>query len=60
MNQILAFLKDVQIELKKVNWPTKQELLKYTVVVIGFTIVLGVFLGGLDYFFGFLLRKLVF
>ena len=60
MNSVFAFLKDVQIELKKVNWPTRQELLKYTVVVIGFTIVLGVFLGGLDYLFGFLLRKLVF
>jgi len=28
------FLKEVSLELKKVNWPTRQEMIAYTVVVL--------------------------
>jgi preprotein translocase subunit SecE len=28
------FLKEVRLELKKVNWPTRQEMIAYTVVVL--------------------------
>lgn len=45
------FLKEVRQELKKVNWPTRQELLAYTLVVLVSVVVLTTFVFGLDYVF---------
>lgn len=48
MDKIKAFLEDVQKEMKKVSWPTQQELIDYTVVVVIFTIILSAFIFGVD------------
>lgn len=45
------FLKEVRQELKKVNWPTRQELWAYTIVVLVSVVVLTSFVFGLDYAF---------
>jgi len=45
------FLKEVRQELKKVNWPTRQELSAYTIVVLVSVVVLTSFVFGLDYVF---------
>ena len=45
------FLKEVRQELKKVLWPTRQELLTYTVVVLVTVVVLTSFVFGLDVLF---------
>lgn len=45
------FLREVRQELKRVNWPTRQELVAYTVVVLISVIVLTSFVFGLDYVF---------
>ena len=45
------FLKEVRQELKKVNWPTRQELIAYFVVVLVSVVVLTSYVFGLDYFF---------
>ena len=42
------FVKDVMIEFRKVSWPSRQELLNSTSVVIVVTVVLAFFLGGVD------------
>jgi preprotein translocase subunit SecE len=42
------FVREVLIEFKKVNWPSRQELLNSTAVVIVVTVVLAFFLGGVD------------
>jgi preprotein translocase subunit SecE len=47
----IEFLKQVRSELKKVEWPTKQQVIKATVLVLGVSIAMGAILGGLD--FGF-------
>ena len=44
------FLRDVYDELRKVVWPTGGELYRYTLVVIFTVILLGIFIGGTDYF----------
>lgn len=41
--KIIAFFQDVLKEMKKVTWPTKDELLESTRVVIVVCIVLAVF-----------------
>jgi len=52
-----TFLKEVRLEMKKVNWPTGKETLKYTLIIVGVSLVVAVFLGGLDYLFSTLLNK---
>ena len=44
------FLREVYDELRKVVWPTPGELYRYTLVVIFTVVLLGIFIGGTDYF----------
>jgi preprotein translocase subunit SecE len=50
------FLREVRLELKKVDWPTRKELITYTIVVLVTITVLTSFVFGVDYVFS----KLVF
>jgi len=59
-NKIIPFLKEVRLEMKKVNWPTRQETVRYTLIVIGISVAVAIFLGGLDFVFTTLLNKFVF
>jgi preprotein translocase subunit SecE len=42
------FLREVRAELRKVNWPSREQILSYTVVVLVITAVLTVFVWGAD------------
>lgn len=42
------YLLDVQKEMKKVSWPDQQELVDYTIVTVVFTIILSLFIFGID------------
>ena len=44
-----AFFKDVISELKKVTWPTKKEIVKYTAAVIVFVLLFAIIVGGVDF-----------
>ncbi len=55
----ITFLKEVRIELKRVTWMTRQETIKHTLVVIGFSLGVAAFLGGLDFLFSWLLNNFV-
>ncbi len=48
MNAI-SFLKEVWEELGKVAWPTREQTIRYTILVILVAVAVGLFLGGLDY-----------
>ncbi|MEK7659401.1 MAG: preprotein translocase subunit SecE [Patescibacteria group bacterium] len=56
----MEFLKDVRVELRKVSWPSRQETIKLTGVVILISVILAAFLGLLDFVFITLLNKLLF
>jgi preprotein translocase subunit SecE len=45
------FLREVRQELRKVDWPTRKELVTYTVVVLATITVLTIYVAGLDYVF---------
>ena len=47
----VSFLKETKDELKKVVWPTRQEVIRLTFVVITVSLFVGLFLGGLDFLF---------
>jgi len=57
--RLIKYLKEVRIEAKKVNWPTRQEALKYTLIVIGISVSVAVFLGTLDFIFTLILNKII-
>ncbi|HOK00772.1 MAG TPA: preprotein translocase subunit SecE [Candidatus Pacearchaeota archaeon] len=57
--KIPLFLKEVRMEIKKINWPNRQEILKYVLIVIGVSLVVSIYLGGLDFIFTFLLQKFI-
>jgi len=42
------FIREVMIEFRKVTWPSRQELMNSTAVVIAVTVVLAFFLGAVD------------
>jgi len=44
----IQFVKEVMAELKKVTWPTRQETVKLTLVVIVLSLLVGTFIGILD------------
>ena len=50
--KIKTFFKEVSVELRKVSWPTRQQTVSATVVVIVLTIVVAVFLGIIDLVLG--------
>ena len=54
------FVRELRSELRKVVWPTRQEAVNLTTVVIALSAAVGAFLGGIDFifqeFFRFLLR----
>jgi preprotein translocase subunit SecE len=55
-----SYLTESYTELKKVNWPTRQETIRLTLIVIGFALGVAVFLGILDILFSNALTELVF
>jgi len=59
MTTPVTFLQQVIAELRKVTWPTRQEVVRLTVTVILISIIVGVFIGGLDFIFTSLLQLVV-
>jgi preprotein translocase SecE subunit len=54
------FVADILSETKKVTWPTASETRYLTIVVSIVSVVVGLLLGGVDLFFGWVIRKLFF
>jgi preprotein translocase SecE subunit len=49
MTTPITFLKQTYDELQKVKWPTRNEIIRLTTVVIFISLVIGLYIGGLDY-----------
>jgi len=58
-NKLITFIKESKAELMKVNWLTKKQTINYTLLVVGISLAVALFLGGLDVFFGKLLDKFI-
>jgi preprotein translocase subunit SecE len=52
-----GFFVDIVNELRKVVWPTRQETVRLTLIVIGICLIMGLILGLLDYGFSELVAK---
>ena len=51
MKKLIEFLKEARLELKKVSWPTRKEIISATTLVIVLSVAAGLFLGLLDVIF---------
>jgi len=57
--KINIFFKEVWVELKRTSWLSQKDIVRYTLIVLGVTIVVAGFLGGLDYIFTEIIKILV-
>ena len=57
--RLAAFLAAVWAELRRVQWPDRRTLTTLTAVVLGFVVVMGAYLGGLDAVFSWLLQRIL-
>jgi preprotein translocase subunit SecE len=52
-------LRDVRQELRKVEWPHREQAVKLTGAVVGLSAAVGLFLGGVDYVFQELFKFII-
>ena len=58
--KINSFLREVWVELKRVSWLSRKDLLRYTLIVLGITGVVAAFLGSLDFLFSEIIKRIIF
>lgn len=51
MRKLFQFLKEARLELKKVSWPTRKELVGSTTLVVIVSVLAGLVLGVFDMIF---------
>jgi preprotein translocase subunit SecE len=59
VNAVSLFLREVKVELKKVTWPTKQQLIAYTLVVCITVFMIATLIWVIDSFFSVAFRWLL-
>ena len=58
-NFIVRYFKETRAELKKVSWPSRQEALNLTLIVVAFTILMAALLGIIDYIFAWVFGLII-
>ncbi|MGJ9384569.1 preprotein translocase subunit SecE [Salipaludibacillus neizhouensis] len=56
MKKPLKFLKEVSTEMKRVSWPNRKELTRYTIVVVFTVIFIAIYFAIADYGISSLIR----
>lgn len=59
MKPLLAYFAASRAELAKVTWPTRQQTIRLTIIVVIFSIVMAALLGVLDFLFSTLVQKII-
>ena len=58
-NFIVRYFKETRAELRKVSWPTRQEALNLTLIVVAFTVFMAALLGIIDYIFAWVFGLII-
>ena len=53
------WLRETRGELRKVSWPTREEAIRLTYVVVGLSVAMGLLLGGADFILSTLYTLLI-
>jgi preprotein translocase subunit SecE len=48
---LVRYVRESKREMGKVSWPSRQDTLKYALVVIGLSVFIAVYFSGLDWLF---------
>ena len=56
---IFNYFKEVRGEMKHVSWPTRQQTIVYTLMVVGVSLGIAIYLGLLDYGFAAVIKKII-
>jgi len=56
---LVNYIKETKGELKHVSWPTKNQSIWFTVIVIAISLFTAFFLGFFDFIFALLLEKFI-
>ncbi len=56
MQALVNYLSEVKVELSKVVWPKREEVIKLTLIVVSISFAVGAFVGILDFAFTKLLE----
>ena len=59
MNRLLNYFKDTRSEMNHVSWPTREQTINFTALVIAFSLVIGILLGVFDFAFSFVLKSFI-
>jgi len=59
LEKVKKFLNETRVEMRKVTWPTRQELKDSTKIVIVATFIVTVFIGIIDQLLTLIIRKLL-
>jgi len=59
LSLMLRFLLEVKNELNKVTWSSRDNTIRLTIIVIGISVAVGIYLGGLDLLFTEMLKLLI-
>ena len=60
MNKLTTYIKESIEEMKKVTWPTKKETYHYTLLIIGISLAMALFLGLLDQIFSLGIKAILY
>ncbi len=58
VDKVKQYLKETLAELKKMTWPTKDEMVGSTVIVIVVSLIVAMFIGVVDRILTFLVRTI--
>ena len=58
-SRLKQYIAESRQELKKVNWPTKKQATNYTLIVIGLSVAVALFLGALDLVFAYGIKLII-
>lgn len=59
MQQIVSFVQNSIVELRQVRWPTRQQAVRLSIVVLAFTLTCTVLLGIVDFGLSELLKNIL-
>jgi preprotein translocase subunit SecE len=57
--KLVEYIKETRGEMKHVNWPTKNQAINYTLLVIGISVATAILLATADFVFGLGLENLI-
>lgn len=59
IEKIKLFLSEAHEEFKRINWPTRKEALRMVFIVVAISVAVAIFLGGADFIFLSLLKRII-